>query len=155
VGAPNDDDGRGNDTGSAYLFLYTGTWAEIARLHASDAVAQANDQLGASVSVSGTTIVVGAPRPMGEEGFAADVPLASAVGQRCSGGGRCLGGFWGGGVWWEGGGGGRDPGDCVMCATNGMCGADREGMPCPACGSGGMCGGGACSTAASCDAGSP
>ena len=60
VGSPyNDDDG--GDSGSAYIFQYDpslNTWAQKAKLTASDAAA--GDNFGFSVSVSGNTAVVGA-----------------------------------------------------------------------------------------------
>ncbi len=60
VGADLDDDG-GNATGSAYVFVRTGTaWAQEAKLFASDALA--NDNFGISVGVDGDTAIVGAWR---------------------------------------------------------------------------------------------
>ena len=62
VGAPNDDD-KGNNSGSAYLFrnLHAGgpTKTEDAKLNASDGAA--SDSFGHSVSLSGTSGLVGAP----------------------------------------------------------------------------------------------
>ena len=58
VAAHNDDD-SGSNSGSAYVFVRTGsTWTEQAKLTASDAAGQ--DQFGVSVSVDGDTAVVGA-----------------------------------------------------------------------------------------------
>ena len=58
VGA-NFDDGKGVDSGSAYVFVRSGTtWTEQAKLTASDAAAL--DQFGIEVSISGDTAVVGA-----------------------------------------------------------------------------------------------
>ena len=58
VGAWGDDD-NGSYSGSAYVFVRTGsTWTEQAKLTASDAAA--DDRFGVSVSVSGATAVVGA-----------------------------------------------------------------------------------------------
>jgi len=58
VGAPYDNDG-GSDSGSAYIFVRTGsTWTEQTKLTASDAVA--GDMFGASVAIGGNTTVVGA-----------------------------------------------------------------------------------------------
>jgi len=55
--AGNDDDGL--DSGSAYVFVRTGTtWAQQAKLTAGDAAA--GDQFGRSVAVSGDTVIVGA-----------------------------------------------------------------------------------------------
>lgn len=57
VGASNDNDG-GTDSGSAYAFFYNGfTWVQGQKLTASDA--QAFDQLGRSVALSGDTALVG------------------------------------------------------------------------------------------------
>src|SRR5437870_1718427 len=59
VGAPWDDD-AGNASGSAYTFLRTGVvWNQDQKLTANDA--NALDQFGTSVAISGNTVVVGAP----------------------------------------------------------------------------------------------
>ena len=63
IGAELDDDNAA-DAGSAYIFEKPGTgWAgtiyEVAKLLASDGAA--DDQLGNAVSISGNTVVVGAP----------------------------------------------------------------------------------------------
>ena len=61
VGAENDDHGAGDDEGSAYVFVRSGTvWTQQQRLYASDAAAE--DEFGISVAVSLDTIVVGAFR---------------------------------------------------------------------------------------------
>jgi FG-GAP repeat len=58
VGAKGDDD-AGGSSGSAYVFVRSGTnWTEQAKLTASDAAA--DDFFGSSVAVSGDTVVVGA-----------------------------------------------------------------------------------------------
>ena len=58
VGAPLDDD-AGSDSGSASVFVRSGTtWTQQAKLTAGDAAAL--DQFGESVSISGDTAVVGA-----------------------------------------------------------------------------------------------
>ena len=61
VGAADEDAG-GNAAGAAYIFLRdeggTDNWGEVKKLTASDA--QAGDEFGASVAVSGGTVVVGA-----------------------------------------------------------------------------------------------
>jgi len=60
VGAYFENGGGAIDTGAAYVFTRSGTtWSEQQILHASDA--QATDLFGFSVSVSGDTLVVGAP----------------------------------------------------------------------------------------------
>ena len=60
VGAINDDD-AGSNSGSAYVFVRSGTtWTQQAKLTASDAAA--SDQFGESVSISGDTAAVGAFR---------------------------------------------------------------------------------------------
>ena len=59
VGAVGDDD-LGSASGSAYVFKKVGaTWTQVAKLRASDG--EANDNFGNSVSISGDTIVIGAP----------------------------------------------------------------------------------------------
>ncbi len=58
VGAERDDD-NGPDSGSAYVYVRSGSsWSEQAKLTASDGAA--GDRFGFSVSVSGETAVVGA-----------------------------------------------------------------------------------------------
>jgi len=57
VGAPYDDD-NGTDSGSAYVFVRSGTtWTQQAKLTGGDAVAF--DFVGESVSISGDTIAIG------------------------------------------------------------------------------------------------
>jgi len=59
VGAPLDDTAAGGDSGSAYVYVRSGTtWTEQQKLTASDAATI--DQFGFSVSISGDTVVVGA-----------------------------------------------------------------------------------------------
>ncbi|WOO43520.1 InlB B-repeat-containing protein [Rubellicoccus peritrichatus] len=59
VGVPDNDD-HGDRSGSAYVFTRSGdVWTEQAKLTASDAVEY--DLFGNTVSVSGDTLVVGAP----------------------------------------------------------------------------------------------
>ncbi len=60
VGAPLEDTPGGVDAGSAYVFVRSGTtWIPQQRLLASDAAA--GELFGYSVSISGNTVVVGAP----------------------------------------------------------------------------------------------
>jgi hypothetical protein len=60
VGARMDDTPAGTDAGSAYVFVRSGTtWSLQQKLLASDAAA--GDSFGTSVSVSGDTLIVGAP----------------------------------------------------------------------------------------------
>jgi uncharacterized repeat protein (TIGR01451 family) len=62
VGAPDDDTPGGADSGSAYVFVRSGTgatWTEQQKLLASDAAP--GDRLGASLALSGETILMGAP----------------------------------------------------------------------------------------------
>ncbi len=59
LGTRRDSD-AGTESGSAYVFARSGgSWSEQAKLTASDAAAQ--DRFGTSVSVSGDTVIVGAP----------------------------------------------------------------------------------------------
>ena len=54
-----DDDG-GDGSGSAYIFVRSGTsWSQQAKLEASDAAA--GDNFGGAVSISGNNVIVGAP----------------------------------------------------------------------------------------------
>ena len=53
------DDDRGADSGSAYIFQESGSaWSQVAKLTAGDGAA--GDSFGSSVSISGATAVVGA-----------------------------------------------------------------------------------------------
>ncbi len=66
IGSRFDDD-IGDDSGSVYVFSNNGTsWDEQQRLIASDAEAFA--EFGAAVSVSGDTLIVGAPRTNASSG---------------------------------------------------------------------------------------
>ncbi|MET0790020.1 MAG: FG-GAP repeat protein [Polyangiaceae bacterium] len=59
IGAPGDDDSATN-SGSAYLFQRSaGTWTQIKKLTASDAMA--NDRFGTAVALSNAVALVGAP----------------------------------------------------------------------------------------------
>lgn len=54
------DDTQGADAGAAYIFEHTaGSWTQVTKLYASDA--NAVDQFGSSVAISGNTVVVGTP----------------------------------------------------------------------------------------------
>lgn len=60
VGATNADTDSVTDHGGVYIYTRSGsTWTEQQKLEASDA--QASDRFGESVSISGDTLVVGAP----------------------------------------------------------------------------------------------
>lgn len=59
VGAERDDDGGLTSSGTVFFFTRTGgTWSELGKVNASDAVA--NDQLGGSVAVDGNYAISGA-----------------------------------------------------------------------------------------------
>lgn len=61
VGASNDDD-KGLDSGSAYVFKYntaSNTWSQVAKLTASDGTA--GDSFGRAVAISGNTAFITAP----------------------------------------------------------------------------------------------
>ncbi len=61
VGASGND-GAGENSGSAYVFVRSGTdWSQQAKLLASDGAA--NDQFGAAVALSGDTVLVGVALP--------------------------------------------------------------------------------------------
>jgi hypothetical protein len=83
VGSYGDDD-MGSNSGSAYVFQYNRTansWAQVAKLTASDGAA--DDQFGFSVSVSGNSVVVGSyghdDQNMGAESGSAYVFQYSSV----------------------------------------------------------------------------
>ncbi len=64
IGAYGDDNHAGNDAGSAYVFVRSGsTWNPQAKLMASDGVASGT--FGYSVAISGDTALVGAIGPAG------------------------------------------------------------------------------------------
>jgi FG-GAP repeat len=68
VGAPFDHAAGGFNQGSAYVFLRSGgIWSQQQKLEASDAAWF--DNFGASVAISGETVVVGAPRDDIAAGF--------------------------------------------------------------------------------------
>jgi uncharacterized repeat protein (TIGR01451 family) len=81
VGSPYDDNAGGTNAGSSYAFVRSGTtWSEQQRLQASDAVA--DGLFGLSTSLSGDTLVSGAPYhdlPGGPDGGAAYVFVRSAT----------------------------------------------------------------------------
>jgi hypothetical protein len=61
IGAPRDDTAGGTAAGSAYVFVRSGTsWSFQQQLLASDAAAE--DNFASSLSISGDTVLVGAPR---------------------------------------------------------------------------------------------
>ena len=67
VGAPNDDTSAGNDAGSAYVFVRSGTTrSPQAKLTASDGAR--DDLFGYSVALSGDTALIGAPVGNGNAG---------------------------------------------------------------------------------------
>jgi len=69
VGSALDNTSGGLETGSAYVFVRSGaTWTEQQRLLAPDGTT--SDWFGSAVSVSGDTLVVGAPRDDFEKGSA-------------------------------------------------------------------------------------
>ncbi len=151
IGAPNDDDGP-MDTGSSYLFrLRADAWVEVARLRASGRMA--NDRLGSSVAISGTTVLAGAPRPMGMSGFVAVFPFPSADGTTCAIADRCESGHCVDGVCCESACGGGLADDCVACSAAGVC--EPVSGSCMACGMEGTCSDRVCSAASACDAGPP
>jgi hypothetical protein len=61
IGAHWDDDNGKYDSGSVYVFIRTGvTWSQQQKLLASDA--ESGDEFGTSVSLSGDTALIGAPK---------------------------------------------------------------------------------------------
>ena len=68
VGSSNDDD-KGSDSGSAYVFLREGaTWTQQPKLTASDGAA--NEFFGSAISISGDNLAVGAGRDGDSSGSA-------------------------------------------------------------------------------------
>ncbi len=60
IGAPFQDMATGQDAGSAYVFVRSGTiWSQQQQLVSSDQAA--DDRSGSSVSISGTTALIGVP----------------------------------------------------------------------------------------------
>jgi len=64
--------GDNSNAGSAYLFQDGGTWSEVDKITASNAMS--NDNFGSSVALSGNTALVGAP--LGDTASFADVGTA-------------------------------------------------------------------------------
>jgi len=65
IGVPEDDD-KGENSGSAYVFKFDGTrWGEEIKLTASDGASY--DYFGPSISISENTIVIGATGATGDE----------------------------------------------------------------------------------------
>lgn len=60
VGAPLDDSARGNDSGSAYVFVRT-TSEWVLQAHLSDGSGKSRDNFGYALSLSGDSILIGAP----------------------------------------------------------------------------------------------
>ncbi|MDI3291843.1 hypothetical protein QHF83_51515 [Polyangium sp. 15x6] len=59
IGAPQDDD-KGSNSGSAYVFVRSGTtWTQQAKIVAADGAAY--DRFGTSVAIAGETALIGAP----------------------------------------------------------------------------------------------
>ncbi len=57
VGSYLDDNAGGNNAGAAYVFSFSGSWTEVAKLIASDATIA--DQFGISVDIDAGTVIVG------------------------------------------------------------------------------------------------
>lgn len=73
VGAPQEN-GGGTAAGAAYVFVRNGdTWSQHAYLKAANV--DAHDRFGSSVSISGTTVLVGAP---GEDSFSTSINTSAS-----------------------------------------------------------------------------
>jgi hypothetical protein len=128
IGAPFYD-ADAADSGSAYLYaLRDGTWTDIARFERDGGVTR--DALGASVAISGATIVAGAPQAMTVDaiGFAAVLVVPAAAGVTCTADSRCESGVCEGDV-------------CLTIGCSGL--ADGE-VCASACGMRGTCAASAC-----------
>ena len=69
IGAPSDDNERGADAGTVYIFFREGeSWSQQARLVAQNGAQ--NDQFGNSVALSGDLVVLGSPAKNSERGAA-------------------------------------------------------------------------------------
>lgn len=68
IGARQNDDGAGDDSGSAYVFTRdgAGAWSQQQKLTAGEGAA-ADDEFGTSVAFDGNTILIGAPGDDGAE----------------------------------------------------------------------------------------
>jgi hypothetical protein len=103
VGAMNDTVGASEFQGSAFVFARSGaTWTRQAKLIAADGAA--NDGFGHSVSVSGATVLAGAPHksglppfgnPVEGRAYVFDLLLPSGLGngQQCELNGQCTSGL--------------------------------------------------------------
>lgn len=138
IGAFQQDNAGGVNSGSAYVFLRSGAvWSEQAKLVAADGAT--NDEFGFSVGVSPDTALVGAwgASPMGASSGAAYLfGLLSTNGDACSTATQCQSGSCVDGVCCNNACGGGVPGDCQACsvatgaAVNGTCGPLAAGTTC-------------------------
>ncbi|MCC6904083.1 MAG: hypothetical protein IT377_34265 [Polyangiaceae bacterium] len=138
IGAFGDDVGANYGQGSAYVFVRSGsTWTERAKLTASDGAA--SDTLGNSVSLSGDTVVVGAPSDdvgAKDQGSAYPFRLSAPNGDTCTAGLPCSSGFCVDGVCCDTACGSGDTNDCQACSvaagasSNGTCGPRANAAAC-------------------------
>ena len=130
VGAYADDDTE-LDSGSAYVFIRSGTtWTQQGKLTASDGAT--GDQLGSSVSLSGDTALVGAQFDDDTGPSSGSAYVFELI---CSSGSDCSSGFCVDGVCCENACGGGLTTDCQACSvamgssTDGLC-EDLTGTTC-------------------------
>lgn len=148
VGAPGDDDGALNQSGSAYVFVRSGTtWTEDFKLRAGDVTAER--AFGNSVSLSGDTALVGAPWDE-DGGYRAGAAYVFAFreenGSACSLDANCNSGFCRDGVCCDSDCGAGVASDCQSClaaqtgqAIDGTCDAILSGAHTCRPGSGDAC----------------
>jgi FG-GAP repeat len=152
LGAPDDSD-LGAESGSAYVFVRSGTaWTQQAKVHANDGTTA--DFFGASVTLSENTALVGAEGrdDLGSSSGAAYVykTATSDNGGACATNTECGSGFCVDGVCCDSACGGGDPNSCQACsvatgaAADGTCGVRAAGIVCRAAA-------GACDAAEKCN----
>jgi MYXO-CTERM domain-containing protein len=140
VGAPEDDIGANAGQGSAYLYVRSGSaWTLLSKLTASDGAG--NDFFGASVGVSGDTVLVGSVvddiGANADQGSAYVFVVRKGLGDACGGGSECASGFCVDGVCCNT----ACSGACVACSV--ASGAPADGacssLTGPACDDGNAC----------------
>lgn len=132
----------GQDSGAAYVFGRSGTtWTEQAKLTPNDAVG--GDHFATSLSLSGSTVVIGSPLASIQQGKAYAFAVLGAVGEPCpNGNGDCLNGQCADGYCCDA----PCSGECVECASSpGACQNLALDTPC------GNAGDGQCDLEDSCD----
>ncbi len=133
IGA-QDEDEKGQSAGAAYVFTrLTGLWTQHTKLLAPDGAA--NDDLGRSAALSGTTAIVGSmlDDDKGLDSGAAYVfAFGLPIGNACGSSNDCTTGFCVDGICCDTACGGDSPNDCQVCSASAGALADGTCTPLPA-----------------------